>query len=217
MTFVLVPGAGGQSWYWHRVVPLLDDDDVVAVELPAADESAGIGEYADAIVERAGDVGGAVTLVAQSMAGFSAPLVCDRLDVRRIVLVNAMIPLPGETAGEWWENTKQREAMVGEFDLMESFFHDVPDEVTKAAFEGPPPAQAARPFADAWPLPAWPDVPTGVVAGADDRFFPVEFQQSVARERLGLEIDVLPGGHLIALSRPEPLADYLRVGGPRRG
>ena len=31
----------------------------------------------------------------------------------------------------------------------------------------------------------------------------------VARERLGLEADALPGGHLIALARPEPLADYL--------
>lgn len=23
-TFVLVPGAGGQAWYWHRVVPELE-------------------------------------------------------------------------------------------------------------------------------------------------------------------------------------------------
>jgi hypothetical protein len=22
-TFVLIPGAGGTAWYWHRVVPLL--------------------------------------------------------------------------------------------------------------------------------------------------------------------------------------------------
>ena len=47
------------------------------------------------------------------------------------------------------------------------------------------------------------------MAGADDRFFPVEFQRNVARERLGLEADVLPGGHLIALAWPEPLAGYL--------
>jgi hypothetical protein len=24
-TFVFVPGAGGVAWYWHRVVPLLED------------------------------------------------------------------------------------------------------------------------------------------------------------------------------------------------
>ena len=36
-TFVLVPGAGGQAWYWHRVVPRLAfrGHDAVAVELPA--------------------------------------------------------------------------------------------------------------------------------------------------------------------------------------
>jgi hypothetical protein len=47
------------------------------------------------------------------------------------------------------------------------------------------------------------------VAGADDRFFPAEFQRTVARDRLGLEADVLPGGHLIALAQPARLTDYL--------
>ena len=52
-----------------------------------------------------------VTLVAQSMGAFSAPLTCDRLPVDELVLLNAMIPAPGETAGEWWGNTGQAEAM----------------------------------------------------------------------------------------------------------
>jgi pimeloyl-ACP methyl ester carboxylesterase len=52
-------------------------------------------------------------------------------------------------------------------------------------------------------------VPIRVVAGADDRLFPAEFQRRVARERLGVEADVLPGGHLIALAHPDPLASYL--------
>jgi hypothetical protein len=47
------------------------------------------------------------------------------------------------------------------------------------------------------------------VAGADDRFFPVDFQRALARDRLGLEADVLPGGHLMALSHPSELAGYL--------
>ena len=39
-TFVLVPGAGGQAWYWHRLVPELQrrGHTAVAVDLPAADE-----------------------------------------------------------------------------------------------------------------------------------------------------------------------------------
>jgi hypothetical protein len=46
-------------------------------------------------------------------------------------------------------------------------------------------------------------------AGRDDRFFPYEFQRRVARERLGLEAEQLPGGHLLALSRPAALAERL--------
>src|SRR3954469_11214610 len=101
MTYVLVPGAGGEASYWHRVVPLLERDGerVVAVELPTGDPGAGLAAYADAIVAATCEGGDAtdVTLVAQSMGAFSAPLACDRLDVRRIVLVNAMVPCPGET------------------------------------------------------------------------------------------------------------------------
>ena len=43
-TYVLIPGAGGDAWYWHRVVPELEarGHDVVAVDLPAADEFGGL-------------------------------------------------------------------------------------------------------------------------------------------------------------------------------
>ncbi len=34
-------------------------------------------------------------------------------------------------------------------------------------------------------------------------------QQALARDRLGIETDILPGGHLIALSQPAKLASYL--------
>jgi pimeloyl-ACP methyl ester carboxylesterase len=206
MSYLLVPGAGGDPWYWHRLAALLDD--AVAVQLPAADPEAGWADYADAIVT-ACDGRSDITLVAQSMGGFSAPLVCDRIKVRRLVLVNAMIPLPGETFGEWWSNTRQHEAMIGPFDERETFFHDVPGELTAEAFSRPMPDQAEIP--EPWPPAAWPDVRTEVVAGADDRLFPPEFQRRVAKERLGLDVAVLPGGHLIALSQPEPLAAYLRT------
>jgi pimeloyl-ACP methyl ester carboxylesterase len=52
-------------------------------------------------------------------------------------------------------------------------------------------------------------VPTRVLAGRDDRFFPLEFQRRIAGERLGTEVDSVPGGHLVALSRPAELTDQL--------
>ena len=55
----------------------------------------------------------------------------------------------------------------------------------------------------------WPAAPTKVLIGRDDRFFPAEFQRRVAKDRLGLDADEIPGGHLVALSNPSGLADML--------
>jgi pimeloyl-ACP methyl ester carboxylesterase len=202
-TFVLVPGAGGAAWYWHRLVPELRRRGAaaVAVELPADDDSAGLATYADAVVAAAGNAPD-VVLVAQSMGGLSAPLACDRLPVRLIVLLNAMVPRPGETGGDWWTATGHDVPASDEV-----FVHDVPAEVLATA--PPPRDQSGAPFRDPWPLPAWPGVPTVVLAGRDDRFFPLDFQRRVAADRLGLPVEEVPGGHLAALSYPAELADRL--------
>lgn len=219
-TYLLVPGAGGGAWFWHRLVPELRrlGHEAIPVDLPAADDQAGLSAYADTIVATAGDRA-PVTLVAQSMGGLSAPLACDRLEVAEIFLVNAMIPAPGETGGDWWTRTGQgpasRELAVREgrdpdapFDPLEVFFHDVPAAVTAEGMSTAP-GQSDTPFGEPWPLTAWPDVPTRVLSGEHDRLFPVEFQARIAKERLGLTAETLPGGHLLALSRPEELAARL--------
>lgn len=220
-SFVLIPGAGGSAWYWHRLVPQLRErgHDAVAVQLPAADDAAGLEEYAGVVVEAIGDRRRLV-LVAQSMGGLTAPLVCERMPVDLLVLLNAMVPEPGETGGEWWENTGHAEARAAQAardgrsldddpDLLDAFFHDVPPDVTAAALAIGEPQQSRTPFTKPWPLTAWPDVPTRFLQARDDRFFPVEMQRRVVRERLGFEPDEMPGGHLVALSRPGELADRL--------
>jgi pimeloyl-ACP methyl ester carboxylesterase len=223
LTYVLIPGAGGEAWYWHRVVDELDRRRRVglAVDLPAADDTAGLSEYVDAIVEA---VGGRqpLILVAQSLGGFTAPIVCERVAVHLLVLVNAMIPAPGESGNEWWTNTKHEQArreragrdgrpLTDEFDAVTDFFHDVPHDVVNEAMKRGEPAQSGTPMIEPWPLAAWPKVPTRVLAARDDRFFPLEFQRRVARERLGVTPDEMPGGHLVALSQPTELTDRLET------
>jgi hypothetical protein len=41
--------------------------------------------------------------------------------------------------------------------------------------------------------------------------FPLDFQRRIARERLGIEIDVIDGGHMVALSNPAELANRLET------
>lgn len=220
MAYVLIPGAGGDAWYWHLVEREFAQrgHDVISVELPSDDESAGLADYTHTVVEA---VGGRtdLVLVAQSMGGFIAPLVQQRRSASSIILVNAMIPLPGESPGAWWDNTCQAQARRAndiregrppdaEFDLATYFFHDVPAELTEYGL-GHGKRQADKPFGEPCSFIAWPQVPTHVITGRDDRFFPLGFQQRIARERLGLEPDIVPGGHLVALSHPIELVDRI--------
>ena len=217
-TFVLIPGAGGVAWYWHRVAPLLEDarHEAIPVDLPGDDESAGLPEYTRQVLDAIGDRDG-VVLVAQSLGAFTAPLVAAQTELQRLVLVNAMIPSPGERPGEWWDNTgseqarkaaAQRAGYSPEFDLDTYFLHDVPPAVAAA---GAPyqRAEADAAFGSVCEFETWQQVPLHAVAGQSDRFFPVDFQRRLAHDRLGVEADVLPGGHLMALSQPAALADYL--------
>jgi pimeloyl-ACP methyl ester carboxylesterase len=217
-SFVLIPGAGGMAWYWHRVVRLLEQAhrEAIALDLPGDDANAGLGDYAEIVVRGIGKRQH-VILVAQSLGGFTAPLVCARVAVRMLVFVNAMIPQPGETAGAWWENTGAVQARAAaaksggysaEFDVPTYFLHDVPEAVLR---EGPAQQreQAQTVFKEPCRFDHWPQIPIHVLASTDDRFFPLEFQRRVARARICTDVEVLPGGHLVALSNPDGLVERL--------
>jgi len=206
-TYVLIHGAGSDAWYWHLVEPRLRarGHDVVAVDLPCDDDSAGFDDYADVVVAAVGDRED-VVVVAQSLGGFTAPLVSDRLDVRLIVLVAAMVPRPGESAGDWWSNTGH--VFPDPFDPEVVFTHDLTPELAAASVAHVRP-QSGTPFEQPWPLDAWPDVPTRFLLCRDDRFFPPDFLRRVVRERIGIEPDEMSGGHLPALGHPDELVDRL--------
>jgi pimeloyl-ACP methyl ester carboxylesterase len=206
-TYVFIHGAGSEGWLWHLVVPQLQElgHDAIAVDLPCDDDAAGLEDYADTVLVAAQDREG-VILVAQSFAGFTAPLVCDRRAVDLLVLVNAMVPSPGETAGEWWSDTGH--IFPEPFDPVEVFLHDVPPDVVAAAANHVR-RQSDTVFGDPWPLTEWPPVPTRSLACRDDRLFPIDFQRRVVKERLGMDPDEMPGGHLPALARPSELVAYL--------
>ncbi|MGW4242760.1 alpha/beta fold hydrolase [Nocardia sp. NPDC004722] len=203
-TFMLIPGAGCDAGYWRRVADELGGlgHDAVPVQLPSEDDTAGLREYADAVVEAIG-MRRDVVLVAHSFGGFTAPLVCDRVPVERMVLVSAMIPAPGETPGDWWANTGHRTS--GDDDV---FYNLLTLEQHSEAVQYER-GQSATPMGQPWPLPAWPDVPTRFVLLRDDRFFPADFMRGLVRERLGIEPIEMDGGHMAMMSNPAELARLL--------
>ena len=219
-TFVLIHGAADTAWYWHLVEPELRarGHDVVAMDLPCDDDSAGLEEYADSVVDAIGERRDLV-LVAQSFGGFTAPLVCERVPVDLMVLVTAMIPWPGEAPNDYWTNTgwealelghvEQREGMSAEdAETIAAFMHDVPRDLAAEALKRAR-DQSDTPGKKPWPLEAWPDVPTRFLLCRDDRFFPAKWMRQVVKERLDMTPDEIDGSHCVALSRPNELAARL--------
>lgn len=221
--YALIPGGGGDPWEWHRLVPELKarGHDALAIRLPADDDSCGWSDYADAVIDAVVDRTD-VVLVAASMGGFTAPIVCTRRAVDVLVLLNAMIPVSGETFNAWWSDTDSGSARRAYHDSIGLtaaqaqddaviYYHDLPAELRTAAQTRTWQDQSSTPLDEPWPLAAWPDTPTRVLAGRDDRMFPLDFQRRIARERLGLEVDEIDGGHMVALSHPAELADHLEA------
>jgi Alpha/beta hydrolase family len=220
-TFVLIPGAGTDPRVYRATIEALNalGHDGIAPPLPLDDQEATPSDHADAVAQTV-PPGRELAVVAQSLGAFVGPLVATRVPVAHLILLAPMIPAPGETAGQWWENTGHTAAIAdlvarhgpmnawGTEAFAEVFLHDVDPEVAREneRFNGAP---GAGMFSEPWPLAAWPQVRTRVLAPRDDRLFPLAFQTRVARERLGLGVDQMPGGHLPMLSRPAELAKCL--------
>jgi pimeloyl-ACP methyl ester carboxylesterase len=156
------------------------------------------------------------------MGGFTAPIVRTRRRVDLLVLLNAMIPMPGETFNAWGSNTgsgparAEYHASLGlspvevEDDAV-IYYHDLAADLRAEAQARTWQDQSMTPLNEPWPLATWPDVPTRVLAGRHDRMFPLKFQRRVARDRLGIECEEVDGGHTVALSNPVALADRLEA------
>ncbi len=211
-TYVLIPGAGGDAWYWHLVCPLLEaaGHRAVPIDLPASDPDAGLDAYVAAAVDVAGVPEGDVVVVGQSLGGFTAPVVAERLGAAGLIFVAAMIPKPGETAGEWWSTSGFDEVWGDQaMDATEHFLHDLPSTVLQQALERGEPEQTSRVMSDPLPLPTLPAVPTRGISATNDRFFPVAFMDGLIRDRLGVEPEHVAAGHLPALANPIGLVELL--------
>jgi pimeloyl-ACP methyl ester carboxylesterase len=220
LTVVPVHAAGDGAWSWQLLADELRrrGHDVVAIDLPADDESASLPDYADAIVDAVGDRPNLV-VVGHSFGGFTAPLVCTRIPVRTLVMLTAMIPTPGEPPADWWTNTGHADAVraVGrpaEGDL-ETYYHDVPRDLAMEALRRERNHPSNRAYGEPWPLEAWPDVPTRALVCTEDRVFPAEWMRGVVRARLGIDADEIRSGHCPMLSRPAELAERLVEYGSR--
>src|SRR5262245_773858 len=209
--YVLIHGAGDVGWYWHLAGAELrtGGHEVVVMDLPVDDDSAGLSQYADVVVKAIGNRRD-LAVVAQSFGGYVAPIVCDRVPASLLVLVAGMVPSPGEAAEEMFANTGYEQQEQKDPSDLAVFYHDVPPRLASAAIARGR-RQSATPGREPWPLAAWPDVPTRYLLCRNDRLFPAAWVRQVVRGRLRLTPDEIDSGHCPALSRPRELAHRLET------
>ncbi len=190
----------------------------LAPDLPCDDASASLDDYArtvtDAIAGRPD-----LVIVGQSYGAFTAVLAASRVATRLLVLLAGMIPAPGETPGEWWDNTGYRQAVekqarldggkTGNDDPFVTFYNGVPPPLAKEAMRRGERGESSEVWKTPWPLEAWPAVASRFILCEDDRFFPAAFMRRLARDRLGISPDEVPGCHCVALSHPSEFSDLL--------
>jgi hypothetical protein len=95
-----------------------------------------------------------------------------------------------------------------DFDLEMYFLHDLAPEDAGADLAHPG-DEADVAFGQRCDIGAWPDVGTAAVIGRDDRLFPIGFLPHLLRERVGLDVSIIPGGHVLALANPDGLFEAL--------
>jgi pimeloyl-ACP methyl ester carboxylesterase len=225
--FVLVHGAWHAGACWR---PLVDElvgrgETAVAVDLPSEDLDATLDDYAQAVVDGAAGFDEPVIVVGHSLGGLTIPLIPSRRPVAGLVFVAAILPTPGEVAGAGLDKDAFSEGFpdltaahqeaegngASRWDregAVAAFYHDVPGDRLDAAV-GALRLQQWGPTQERWPLAAYPDVPMRYVACADDRILDPDWQVRSARERLGIEPDVLDCSHSPMLAQPAVLADLL--------
>jgi hypothetical protein len=130
-------------------------------------------DRAKVMIEALKDVEGDIVLIGISNQGLFMPLVAAERPIRRIVMINAVVPTPGKSF---------REA----FDFNEVFATEVASQL----------AQAAPGMSEVCPLKELPKVEYVYVCGEKDDAIRPEWEQRAAREYLHVEPIVVKGaGH----------------------
>jgi hypothetical protein len=184
-----------------------------------------LADYADVIADASAGEQEEMILVVHSIAGLVAPYVAERIPLRHVVFLNALLH-EGAFGGAPWPDRTDLPMLaipLGELPVDEQGLMRLPPDRAAQHFYRPdctpqdtawaismlrPQAMSAFvPPAELRDLPA--ELPRTYVLGSDDQAVTPAWSRWAARELLHAQIVELPGGHSPFLARPRELARVL--------
>jgi pimeloyl-ACP methyl ester carboxylesterase len=214
---VLVHGAFADGSSWSKVIPLLaaKDYNVIAVQNPLTSLADDVAATKRALAQ----MNGPVILVGHSWAGMVISEAGNDPKVAGLVYISALVPKGGQSAAD---ATKGYPAAPGSAEtkpdasgylsmtqkgIDEDFVPGLPavERTIVYATQGPWKATA---LADTVLDPAWKSKPSWVIADANDRMIPPQYEKDSAT-RIHATLTVLPAGHVPMLSMPERVATVI--------
>lgn len=232
-SFVLVHGSGQNAGSWSRVGDLLRarGHAVAAPDLPKHASGWGLEDFAAAIAESV--AGPRAVVVGHSLSGAFLPLVPQVRDCALLVFLAAVIPEPGKSvreqfqedpsmfspawieAGPRWFDKSREASLAREF-----LFHDCDEETLSWALRTVELLDPGRAITEPSSLTRWPDVRCASIVATADRTLSADWGRRASRRVLHEEAIEVSAGHCPHVSRPGEIADLLEElatqGPPRR-
>lgn len=222
--FVLVHGSGQNRDSWSRVAEHLEKrgHTATAPDLLGRPPDWGLGDYASEIAAAIGTPESIV--VAHSFSGVFLPLVPRIRDCALLVFVAAVIPEPGKSvrqqfdedptmfspdwiaAGSRWFDDSRKESLAREFVL-----HDCDDETLDWALPTVDYLDTRALVTEPCPLDAWPDIRGASVVASADRTLSPDWIRGMTRRMLNdgaIEVDA---GHAPQVSQAAEVARILDI------
>ncbi len=213
-TIVLVHGAFADGSSWAKVIPLLQAKgySAVAVQNPLSSLADDVAATKRAIAE----ADGPVLLVGHSWAGMVISEAGSDPKVAGLVYVSALVPKSGQSAADTTKgypdapgSAQAKPDAAGYLSLTrkgidEDFVPELPAAERDVVYATQGPWNSSA-LAEKVANPAWQSKPSWLIADANDRMIPPQYERDTA-ELIHAKLTVLAAGHVPMLSMPDRVA-----------
>jgi pimeloyl-ACP methyl ester carboxylesterase len=211
---VLVHGAFADGSSWSKVIPLLQAKgyNVIAVQNPLSSLADDVAATKRAIAQAPGPV----ILVGHSWAGMVVSEAGNDPKVAGLVYISALVPKKGQSAADTTKGypTAPGSAQVkpdaaGYLSLSregidEDFVPELPASERAVVYATQGPWNSAA-LSEKVLNPAWQSKPSWLIADANDRMVPPQYEKDIAVQ-IHAKLTVLAAGHVPMLSMPDRVA-----------